>query len=199
MQSGQNTNHDITVVLLAGGASRRMHGRDKGLLPLRGKPLVGYIIEQLAPQTTKLILSCNENCDQYTHFGYPLVSDTLPGGLGPLAGLLSGMEHADTEYVLSVPCDTPYLPEDLLSRMLRSLQQSGAQVCTVTDGQRLHPVFMLVARQLHTELNTYLQSGGRKVLDWYNSQHHCVADFSDQAGAFANINTPEQLQAEETS
>jgi molybdenum cofactor guanylyltransferase len=199
MQPDQNTNYDVTVVLLAGGSSRRMHGRDKGLIPLHGKPLVSHVIEQLAPQAAKLLISCNENCAQYSHFGYPVIADTLSGGLGPLAGLLSGMEHADTQYILSAPCDTPYLPKDLLSRMLKNLQQSEADVCTVTDGQRLHPVFMLVSRQLHTDLKTYLQSGGRKVLDWYNNQHHSIADFSDQPNAFANINTPEQLQAEETN
>lgn len=199
MQPGQNTNRDITVILLAGGGSRRMQGQDKGLLPLRGKPLVVHVIEQLAPQSVKLLLSCNENCEKYTHFGYPVIADSLPGGLGPLAGLLSGMEHADTKYIMSVPCDTPYLPVDLVSRMLQSLQQSGAEVCTVSDGQRLHPVFMLVSRRLHTKLRNYLQSGGRKVLDWYNNQHHAIADFSDQPHAFANINTPEQLQAEENS
>jgi molybdenum cofactor guanylyltransferase len=199
MQPNQNTNRDITVVLLAGGGSRRMHGRDKGLLPLHGKPLVSHVLEQLTPQTEKLLLSCNANCAQYSQFGYPVIPDTLPGGLGPLAGLLSGIEHTDSKYVLSVPCDTPYLPEDLVSRMLQSLQQSGAEVCTVTDGQRLHPVFMLVSCQLKTTLKTYLQSGGRKVVDWFNSQHHCVTDFSDQPHAFANINTPEQLRVEESS
>lgn len=199
MQPSQNTNHDVTVVLLAGGGSRRMQGRDKGLLPLHGKPLAGHVIEQITSQAENLLLSCNENCEQYTQFGYPVIADTLPGGLGPLAGILSGMEHSDTEYVLSVPCDTPYLPKELLSRMLQSLQQNGAAVCTVSDGQRLHPVFMLVSRRLKSDLKAYLLSGSRKVLDWYNKQRHCTADFSDQPNAFANINTPEQLQAEETS
>jgi molybdenum cofactor guanylyltransferase len=176
-----------------------MQGQDKGLLPLRGKPMIVHVMEQLAPQATTLLLSCNDKCAHYTDFGYPVISDTLPGGLGPLAGILSGMEHASTKYVLSVPCDTPNLPDDLLSRMLESLQHSGAEVCTVTDGQRLHPVFMLIACTLQGDLKTYLQSGGRKVLDWYNRQNHTIADFSDQPHAFANINTPEQLQAEESA
>jgi molybdenum cofactor guanylyltransferase len=198
MQPHQNTNYDVTVVILAGGGSRRMQGQDKGMLLLRGKPLITHVIGQLAPQTEKLMLNCNDNCSAYQTFGYPLVSDSLAGGLGPLAGLLAAMEQSDTEYVLSVPCDTPYLPVDLLSRMCQSLQQSGAEVCSVSDGQRLHPVILLVSRHLANNLKDYLLSGGRRVQEWYERQSHCLADFSDQPTAFANINTPDELQAEDT-
>jgi molybdenum cofactor guanylyltransferase len=199
MPTSQNTNFDVTVVILAGGGSRRMQGRDKGLLPLQGKPLISHVIERIAPQTRKLVLNCNEHCANYARFGYPLLTDSLPGGLGPLAGLLSAMENSGSKYVLSVPCDTPYLPEDLVSRMFASLKQHCAEVCTVDDGQRLHPSILLVSCNLATDLKNYLITGGRKVHDWYERQHHCVADFSGQPGAFANINTPEQLRAEEDS
>lgn len=198
MQPQQNTNCDVTVVILAGGGSRRMHGQDKGMLPLQGKPLIAHVIDRLAPQTARLLLNCNDNCSAYEDFGYPLVSDSLTGGLGPLAGLLSAMQQCETKYLLSVPCDSPYLPTDLVSRMWQSLQQSGSDACSINDGQRLHPVIMLVSRQLSSNLEGYLVSGGRKVQEWFERQSHCVADFSDQPHSFANINTPEELLAEES-
>ncbi len=168
------------------------------MLPLQGKPLVTHVIERLAPQTEHLLLNCNDNCSTYERFGYPLVSDSLPGRPGPLAGLLSAMQQSESDYVLSVPCDTPYLPTDLLSRMCQSLQQHGSEVCSVSDGQRLHPVILLASRQLSHHLADYLTSGGRRVQEWFEAQRHCIADFSDQPHSFANINTPEELQAEET-
>lgn len=199
MQQGQNTNCDVTVVILAGGSSRRMHGKDKGLLPLHGKPLISHVIERIAPQTEHLYINCNNNRDRYSDFGYPLLSDTLPGGLGPLAGLLGAMESSDSDYILSIPCDTPYLPTDLLARMCNNLRQNKAEVCTVSDGERTHPVILLASRQLKNGLHEYIHSGGRKVLDWYKRQNHCITDFSDQPDAFANINTPEQLQMAEST
>ncbi len=199
MQLSQNTNYDITVVILAGGSSRRMHGRDKGMLSLHGKPLIGHVIERISTQTDKLVLSCNENCDNYKPFGYPIIADSLPGKLGPLAGLLSAIENNDSNFILCLPCDTPYLPRDLLARMYQSLRENKADICSVYDGKRLHPVILLVSRTLSDDLREYLSSGGRKARDWFERQHHCAADFSDQPNAFANINTMEQLQAEETS
>ncbi len=168
------------------------------MLPLQGKPLVTHVIERLAPQTEHLLLNCNDNCSTYERFGYPLGSDSLPGRPGPLAGLLSAMQQSESDYVLSVPCDTPYLPTDLLSRMCQSLQQHGSEVCSVSDGQRLHPVILLASRKLSHHLADYLASGGRRVQEWFEAQRHCIADFSDQPHSFANINTPEELQAEET-
>ncbi len=195
MQPSQNTNYDVTVVILAGGSSRRMQGHDKGLQLLHGIPLIAHVIERLKPQSRNLLLNCNDHCNEYRRFGYPLLQDTLPGKLGPLAGLLSAMEKGDSEYVLSVPCDTPYLPTDLVSRLFEKLQQSGTEVCTVNDGERLHPVIMLTSRKLAKGLRTYLEAGGRKVMDWYQQQSHSAVDYTDQPHAFANINTPEQLQA----
>lgn len=197
MQHSQNTNHAVTVVILAGGSSRRMQGHDKGLQLLHDKPLVAHVIDRLKPQCDNLLLNCNDHCDGYRGFGYPVLQDTLPGKLGPLAGLLSAMETSQSEYILSVPCDTPYLPTDLVVRLFETLQQSNTEVCTVDDGERLHPVIMLASRKLAADLRTYLETGGRKVFEWYQRQNHSSVDYSNQPLAFANINTPEQLQAAE--
>lgn len=186
-------NSNVTAVILAGGAGRRMAGEDKGLMPLQDKPLVQHVLERLAPQTEQLLINCNRNQERYARFGYPLLADGMEGGLGPLAGLLSALESSSSEFVLSVPCDTPYLPCDLVARMLATLQQENADACTVSDGERLHPVIMLVRRSAAAALRGYLETGHRKVHDWFYSVAHCSSDFSDQAHAFININTPQQL------
>jgi len=197
MQAQHDSSHNITAVILAAGAGRRMGGEDKGLLLLNGRPLIAHVLERLAPQCERVWLNINRNQEAYAAFGYPLIEDTLPGGLGPLAGLLATLEKSDSEYVLTVPCDTPHLPTDLVARLYASMQQSGADICTVDDGERLHPVILLVRRSLREDLQTYLESGGRKVHDWFYRHNHCSADFSDLPAAFVNINTPQQLHAEE--
>jgi len=197
MQPKSDSRQNITAVILAAGAGRRMGGEDKGMMLLNGRPLIAHVLERLAPQCDKVLLNINRNREAYAAFGCPLLEDTLPGGLGPLAGLLSALEHSDSDYVLSVPCDTPHLPTDLVARLFASLQQNGADVCTVDDGERLHPVILLVRRSLRDDLRHYLESGGRKVHDWFYRQRHCSADFSEQPAAFININTPQQLRAQE--
>jgi molybdopterin-guanine dinucleotide biosynthesis protein A len=197
MQAQSDSRPNITAVILAAGAGRRMGGEDKGMLLLNGRPLIAHVLERLAPQCEKVLLNINRNREAYAALGCPLIEDTLPGGLGPLAGLLSAMEQSDSEYVLSAPCDTPHLPTDLVARLFASLQRSGADVCTVDDGERLHPVILLVRRTLQEDLRAYLENGGRKVHDWFYRQRHCSADFSDNPAAFININTLQQLRAEE--
>lgn len=191
----QQSQPSITTVILAGGAARRMGGEDKGLIELNGKALVAHVIERLLPQSSSLLLNCNRSQEKYAQFGYPLITDTLSGGLGPLAGVVSALEQSSSDYLLSVPCDAPLLPLDLVARMLRTMEQEGADACTVSDGERLHPVVLLVKRHLLPGLRSYLADGGRKVHDWFYSVPHCSTDFSDQPEAFININTPEQLAA----
>jgi len=186
--------HTITTVILAGGAARRMGGEDKGLTLLGGEAMIAHVIRRIAGQTSTLLINCNRSQQQYARFGYPLIEDTIVGGLGPLAGLLSALEQSNSDFVLSVPCDTPLLPIDLIERMVEAIEQQGAQACTVSDGERLHPVVLLVRRSLLTGLRDYLTAGGRKVHDWFYSIPHCSADFSDQPQAFVNINTPQQLE-----
>lgn len=190
-----NLHPSITTVILAGGAARRMGGEDKGLTELNGKAMIAHVIERLQGQSQQIVINCNRNREEYARFGYPLIEDSLSGGLGPLAGVLSALEQSDSDYVLSVPCDTPLLPTDLIKRMLQTLQQENAEACSVSDGERLHPVVLLVKRSVLAGLRAYLASGGRKVHDWFYSVAHCSSDFSDQPGAFVNINTPQQLAA----
>jgi molybdopterin-guanine dinucleotide biosynthesis protein A len=197
MPTSHKRNETITAVILAGGGGRRMGGEDKGLMQLHGRALVQHVLERIAPQCDTILININRNRNAYARFGHPLLEDTLPGGLGPLAGLLTALEQSRGDYVISVPCDTPYLPADLVARMFENLQRNGADICTVDDGERLHPVILLVRRSLAGDLRQYLEAGGRKVHDWLNRIDHCTVDFSDQPEAFMNINTPEQLNTQE--
>lgn len=197
MHPTEQKNPAITAVILAAGGGRRMGGEDKGLLLLNGRPLIAHVLERLAPQCDEILLNIHRNQSAYAAFGYPLIGDTLTGGLGPLAGILSALEQCQSEYLLSIPCDTPNLPNDLAQRLLTSLQQQQTDICTVDDGERLHPVIMLLHSRLRDDLREYLLSGGRKVREWLQRHSHCVADFHGQAAAFTNINTPQELLAQQ--
>lgn len=184
----------ITAVILAGGRARRMDGADKALLPLAGRPLLAHVIAALRPQVDTLVLNSNRPAAQYASFGLPVIADSLPEQPGPLAGLLSALQASSSELLLSVPCDTPCLPADLVVRMRRALEEKDADVCSVSDGARMHAAIILVRRRVLPALDAYLAAGHRKVQDWLRAQNLAVADFADQPDAFSNINTPQELQ-----
>lgn len=184
---------DITVVILAGGQARRMDGRDKALLPLMDKSLLTHILETLRPQAEHILINSNRPPAAYREFGLAVVADTLPGHLGPLAGLLSAFAHTDSDYVLTVPCDTPLLPGDLLQRLGDALSAQQADIATVSENGRLHAAIMLAHRRLEEPLRQYLEAGERRVQAWLNQQNLATADYSQQAGAFINVNTPAEL------
>lgn len=182
----------VTAVILAGGLGRRMGGRDKGLIPLDGRPLISHVIDILKGQVDRIIINSPDS-DSYLPFGYPVVADGLADNQGPLAGLLAAMENTDDEFILAVPCDAPLLPSDLVPRMYRALISAGADVCTVHDGERLHPVIALVKKKMAEGLHRFLADGRRKVRDWLKEQAYAVADFSDCENCFLNINTSDDL------
>lgn len=189
----------ITGVVLAGGRGRRMGGEDKGLIRFRGRPLVSYALEALDSVAGHILINANRNREAYARFGYPVVSDRTDSFDGPLAGLLSTMRAAETPYVLTVPCDSPLVTGRLLERLCRTMQETGAELCAAHDGKRLHPVFLLAERSLADSLDRYLASGQRKVDLWFEQHRLALADFSDHPELFANINTPEELAALEST
>jgi molybdopterin-guanine dinucleotide biosynthesis protein A len=180
----------ITAVILAGGLGRRMGGVDKGLLPFGGSTLLQHVIARVAPQVEVVLLS-TPNPD-YARFGYPLVADAIPDRAGPLAGLLAVLEQTRGP-VLSVPCDVPRLPGDLVAR-LDACMRPDIDVCCVHDGNRIHPVIALWRPAVAPQLRAYLERGERRVQSFLESLHHAYADFSDRRGSFANVNTPDELQ-----
>lgn len=191
---------DITGLILAGGRGTRMGTVDKGLVALAGKPMVAHVIERLRPQVATLMINANQNFDTYAAFGHPVWPDALPDFAGPLAGLQTGLMHCATPYLVTAPCDSPFLPLDLVARLFEGLQAQCADLAVAIthapDGRRQpQPVFCLVPRTLLAHLNAYLHDGGRKVEHWYRNLRVAEVGFAD-AQAFRNINTPHDLQAQ---
>lgn len=191
----------ITGLLLAGGRGMRMGGVDKGLQTLHGEPLASHVLKRLAPQTGALLISANRNPDTYAALGAPfgamVVADTLTDFPGPLAGLLAGLRTAGTAYVLSAPCDSPWLPVDLAARLAQGLDSNQADIATVTtvDGHgdvSLHPVFALLRVSLADDLAAFLAAGERKVRAWYARHTTVEVTFTDEH-AFYNVNSLQEL------
>lgn len=188
-----STQQQITGIMLAGGQGQRLGGADKGLLLLAGKPLATHVAAVITAQVSRVIISANRNLDQYSALGYTVIEDERGPFLGPLAGIAAALAAVTTELALVVPCDTPFLPQDLCSRLYTALQQQQAEIAIAHDGQQLQPLCVLLRRKLLDSLNTELAAGHLKVQRWMVGQRHCVVDFSDQANAFININSATEL------
>ncbi len=182
---------EITGVILTGGKAERMAGQDKGLLQLKGRPMIEYVLDALTPQVNSVTINANRNLPSYSHYDMPVVPDKISDYQGPLAGIASVLAEIKTPYLMVVPCDSPLIPDDLVKRLYSSLRQESAELSVVHDGQRMQQVFALLTRGLLPSLHEYLTSGQRKLDDWYNSHHLTFADFSDKREAFMNINRPE--------
>lgn len=186
---------EITGLILAGGQGRRMGGVDKGLTLLRGRPMVAWVLERLAPQVGELLINANQNLEQYRSFGHPVISDEISGFAGPLAGLHAGMQAAHHPFVLTVPCDSPFLPADLGERLFGALRTGHSDLAVAKTGAQPHPVFALARIALLPHLTAYLEGGGRKIDAWYASLKAIEVAFDDQVQAFSNINTTDELKA----
>ena len=184
----------VTGIVLAGGLGRRMGGVDKGLQPLRGRPMVQQVLERLSPQVDEVLINCNQNLESYARFGHRLVPDEIGGFAGPLAGLHAGLKAASHPLVVTVPCDSPFLPQDLVSRLRKSLEEND--VAVAKTGDQAHPVFAMVRRNCLDNLAQFLAGGGRKIDAWYGRLRFVEVPFDDEADAFRNINTLEELGRE---
>jgi molybdopterin-guanine dinucleotide biosynthesis protein A len=182
----------VSGIVLAGGLGRRMGGVDKGLQPLHGRPMVQWVLERLAPQVDEIIVNANQNVEEYRKFGYKVVPDDVAGFAGPLAGLHAGMKAAAHTLVATVPCDSPFLPSDLIERLGGFLKSNDLAVAKT--GEQPHPVFALVRRHCLESLEAFLAQGGRKIDAWYASLKVIEVSFDDEAEAFRNINTREELK-----
>jgi len=183
----------ITGVVLAGGLGRRMGGIDKGLQELRGRPMVDWVIERLAPQVDELLINANQNTERYADFGHPVVTDRIPDFAGPLAGLHAALSAATHPLVATAPCDSPFLPGDLVFRLQQALTAGQAELAVARTFDQPHPVFCLCRRELLPHLTAYLASGERKFERWYSTLKVVEVPFDDVAAAFENINTREEL------
>jgi len=185
--------HQITAVILAGGRGHRMGDQDKGLVKLAGKPLIEHVLTAVHPQVGKLLISANRNLQQYGHYGYPVISDAMADYQGPLAGFASAMSAVDTDYMITLPCDTPLLPCDLVQRLIQAQELSdGADLSVAHDGTRMQRVIAFMPVALLPDLQAFLDRGDRQIGLWYSQHKIALADFSDMPDAFLNINTPEE-------
>jgi molybdopterin-guanine dinucleotide biosynthesis protein A len=187
----------ITGLILAGGQGRRMGGVDKGLTRLRGKPMVEWVLDRLAPQVTEVIVNANQNQAEYARLGCRVIGDEIGGFAGPLAGLHAGLKANVHPFLVTVPCDSPFLPLDLVARLHAALVANHADLAVAKTGDQPHPVFSLVRESLAHHLAQYLQSGGRKIDAWYATLKVVEVPFDDEADAFSNINTPAELAEHE--
>jgi molybdenum cofactor guanylyltransferase len=187
------TKHIFTGVILAGGKATRMGGEDKGLIELADYPMVKYVLDALEPQVGRVMINANRNQDIYTHYGYPIINDEFEGFCGPLAGMASSLRIVETQFMVTVPCDSPFIPKNLVQRLYVQLLQNNADISVVHNGERMQPVFNLMKSSLLDSLLTYLEQGERKIDKWFENHQLAITDFSDQADAFINVNTKEDL------
>jgi molybdopterin-guanine dinucleotide biosynthesis protein A len=184
----------ITGIILAGGQGRRMGGVDKGLQLLRGKPMVQHVLERFAPQVDEVLINANQNLDQYAAFGHVVIPDDIGGYAGPLAGLHRGLSSATHELVATVPCDSPFLPLDLITRLHEALTREHAELAVAKTGEQAHPVFCLTRKSVLASLTSFLESGRRKIDAWYATLKFVEVRFDDEVAAFSNINTADELR-----
>ncbi|MGM0703459.1 MAG: molybdenum cofactor guanylyltransferase MobA [Pseudomonadota bacterium] len=184
--------HEVTGLILAGGQGRRMGGCDKGLEPFAGRPLVGHVRERLEGKVAAVWINANRHLAEYEALAERVVSDRESGFQGPLMGIHSGLCAVATLWVLVVPCDTPALPHDLVSRLVTGIGEGD--IAVAHDGERLHPVVALIRTSLAADLAAALGDGERKIDSWYARHAWRAVDFSDCPEAFANLNTQDEKQ-----
>jgi len=184
---------DVTAVVLAGGRARRMGEHDKGLIALNQAPLIEYALTALQDQVDTILINANRNIERYAGMGYPVIQDHHSGFSGPLAGMASALSVMRTRFLVTVPCDSPLLPLDLVDRLLKGQARADTALAVAHDGTRIQPVFALLERSLLPCLERFLNAGGRRIDQWYAQHRFASVDFSDQPDAFTNVNTPEDL------
>jgi molybdopterin-guanine dinucleotide biosynthesis protein A len=190
----------IAGVLLAGGLARRMGGGDKPLRTIGGRPLLELVIERMRPQVAALVLNANGDPARFAAYGLPAVADSLVGNPGPLAGVLAGLDWAaenrpECSMVVSVATDAPFLPRDLVARLLRAMTADGADLACAASGGQAHPVIGLWPVRLRGELrHALVDEGIRKVDAWTARYRLATVEFSDKpVDPFFNANRPDDL------
>lgn len=187
----------VSAVILAGGLARRFQGEDKGLIDLSRRPLAAWVAERLAGHAAEVLVNANRNLDRYAAIGHTVVADYLPNHPGPLAGLLSAARTAQNEWLLGVPCDTPFLPLDLVMQLHDHAIAGNVPLARAADESGTHFAVMLIHRDLVPDLADFVSEGGRQVQAWQARHASETIFFGGDPYAFLNINTPEDLRKAE--
>ncbi|MXZ80183.1 MAG: molybdenum cofactor guanylyltransferase [Gammaproteobacteria bacterium] len=185
---------EITGLVLAGGQARRMGGMDKGLLEIDGLTMAERIAGKLSEQCAIVLINANRNTERYRRFGYRVIQDELDGFQGPLAGMLSGLRQVGTDWMITAPCDGPFLSDTYARSMLEAAESAGSPIAVASDETRLQPVYALLHKSTGESLEDYLSSGNRKIDSWYALHRFATVQITDCEDMFENINTPEQLE-----
>ncbi|WP_321794395.1 molybdenum cofactor guanylyltransferase MobA [Caballeronia sp. J97] len=196
-----HSSSSVTALVLAGGRGSRMGGVDKGLQPFRGEPLALHVLRRIAPQAGALLISANRSIEDYERlgaaFGARVVTDTRADYPGPLAGIAAALRAARTEFVLTAPCDAPFVDEHIGAALMHALDAHGGDVAyaatiDASGDVMAHPVFALLRTSLAGDLDAWLDTGERKVRAWYARHKPVEVQFHDEC-AFYNINDLQQL------
>ena len=189
--------NQITGLILAGGRGSRMGGVDKGLQSHHGMPLAMHALLRLAPQVGEVMINANRNLGAYESMGVPVWPDALPDYAGPLAGFLAGLERCETPYLVTIPCDSPLFPDDLVARLAQALEANDAEIAMAATREgaslQVQPVFCLMKAEVMESLVRFTQDGQRKIDRW-TALHRVVEVPFDDAQAFANANTLAELR-----
>ena len=181
----------VTGVILAGGRGTRMGGVDKGLVEVAGRPMVEHVLAAVERQAGAVAINANRSSERYARYGHRVIADRMDGFQGPLAGMASALATAATEFVLVVPCDSPLVDGSLGPRLHAALVERGADVAVAHDGERMHPVFVLLRRAACAGLDDFLARGERRIDRWFAEEKTTVVDFSDLPEMFLNVNREE--------
>ena len=192
------SHEDVLGVILAGGLARRMGGGDKALIPLGGRSLLSRVIDRMEAQVGGLVLNANGDPDRFSGYRMPVIADTLAGQQGPLAGILAGLEHAAAGgwcWIATVPVDTPYLPRDLVDRLISALRGDGAEIACASSGGRVHPVVGLWPVSLADGLRVAVSEAGlRRAGVFAESRRRAIATWPvEPYDPFLNLNSPSDL------
>ena len=190
---------DITGLILAGGRAQRMGGIDKGLIPFHDKPLIESTITKLKPQTQSILINANRNITKYASYGYPVIMDETPDFSGPLAGFSVGLKSCKTPFLLTSPCDSPLLPNNLAELLSAEMEDGDFELVYASskeaDGKVwAQPVFCLMRTNLLDSLIKFLLKGDLKIDRWFKELRSSTVIFDDPQ-VFANVNTPEELKS----
>ncbi len=183
----------LSAVILAGGRATRMGGADKGLIEFLGEPLAARICAGMESQATELMINANRNLDRYRQLGCKVVEDQLPGHQGPLAGMHAALAAAKYPWLLTIPCDGPFVHPGYARIMHTAAREQNVRLAVAHDGTRMQPVYSLIHRDLAPSLEQFLATGERKIDRWHAQHPFATVDFSAEPSMFININTPQQL------
>ena len=186
------TNNEITAVILAGGKSSRMNGKDKGLMNFRGQELIRHVLRVVEPRVSEVLISANRNIELYENFG-KVIMDELEDFQGPLAGVSSALKVCFTRYLLVLPCDSPLIDEELIDNLISRMGETEVDICVAHDGSIMHATFAIIDAKLGKSLEEFLENGGRKMALWYRQHSIERIDVSSQLEVLTNLNRPEDF------